>query len=66
MTLYTLTVTRHDDNPNYDAEKERERARFGYMQQHVEPPTHDREVLRMVVDASQFNAIRKAALEAAS
>lgn len=53
-----LVVTRVEDNPKHDPERAR---LYGQMTMN-EPPTIERDVLRMDVDEAEFQVIRRAIL----
>jgi len=69
MPHYTLTVTRSDPNPDYDAAQARnaadQRARgYGSVYYNV-PATVETQVVLIALTEEQFNAVRRAVLEVA-
>lgn len=69
MAYYRITITRFDENPNYEKERrqsERERQYSGRYREGVDVPTPylERNTLATVITEAEVNAVRKALVAA--
>ena len=63
MTMFRITITKIESNPEYDAEEAKNRRGRSYGEPYNVSSTIETEALRCDLGEEQFEAVRKACLE---